>query len=72
MGQVHDQLRAIAVRSWKLMPTYLREAEQHMRVAEAAASGDAAGAADLLREHIAGFEQFVRAFGHRPLDEEIG
>ena len=73
MGQVHDQLRAIAVRSWRLMPTYQREAEQHRRVAEAVASGDAGGAAELLREHIVGFEeQFVRAFGHGPPEEEIG
>ena len=55
VGQVHDQFRAIVVRSWRLMLTYLREA------------------ADLLREHIVGFEeQFVRVFGHRPPEEEIG
>jgi DNA-binding GntR family transcriptional regulator len=55
------------------MPTYLREDEEHRRVAEAVASGDAGGAADLFREHIVGFEeQFVRAFGHRSAEEEMG
>src|SRR5215208_6165188 len=29
IDQVQDQLRAIALRSWMLKPTYLREAEQH-------------------------------------------
>lgn len=29
MDDVQDQLRAIALRSWMLKPTYLREAEQH-------------------------------------------
>jgi DNA-binding GntR family transcriptional regulator len=73
MGQVHDQLQAIAARSRRVMPTYLREDEEHRRVAEAVASGDAGGAADLFREHIVGFEeQFVRAFGHRSAEEEMG
>jgi len=73
MGRVHDQLRTIAVRSWMHTPIYLREAEQHRRVAETVASGDAAGAENLLRRHIVGFEeQFVRAFGHRPPEEETG
>jgi DNA-binding GntR family transcriptional regulator len=71
MGQIQDQLRAIALRSWMLTPTYPREAEQHRRVAEAVASGDAGRAADLLRDHIVGFkEQFVGAFGHGPSEEE--
>src|SRR5215218_8438550 len=66
-AESQDQLRAIALRSWMLTPTYPREAEQHRRVAEAVASGDADRAADLLRDHIVGFkEQFVGAFGHGP------
>jgi len=71
MGQIHDQLRAIALRSWMLTPTYPREAEQHRRVAEAVASGDAERAVDLLRDHIVEFEeQFVGVFGHGPSEEE--
>jgi DNA-binding GntR family transcriptional regulator len=71
VGQIQDQLRAIALRSWMLAPTYAREAEQHRMVAEAVASGDAERAADLLRNHIVGFEeQFVRTFG--PQDDDTG
>jgi DNA-binding GntR family transcriptional regulator len=71
VGQIQDQLRAIALRSWMLAPTYAREAEQHRMVAEAVASGDAARAADLLRNHIVGFEEhFVRTFG--PQDDDTG
>jgi DNA-binding GntR family transcriptional regulator len=62
MDQIQDQLRAIALRSWKFTPTYLREAEQHRGVAKAVESREAHRAADLLRMHIVEFEeQFVRA-----------
>ena len=62
MDHIQDQLRAIALRSWMLKPTYLREAEQHREVAKAVRSGDAHHASDLLRTHIVEFEQqFVLA-----------
>jgi DNA-binding GntR family transcriptional regulator len=73
MEQTQDQLRAIALRSWMLRPTYMREAEQHRGVAEAVVSGDAGLAADLLRSHIMEFgEQLVRAFGRELSDSETG
>lgn len=69
MDQVQDQLRAIALRSWMLKPTYLREAEQHRGVAKAVESRDAHRAADLLRMHIVGFEeQFVRTVEYRHME----
>ena len=69
IDQVQDQLRAIALRSWMLKPTYLREAEQHRGVAKAVESRDAHRAADLLRMHIVGFgEQFVRTLEHQHME----
>jgi len=69
IDQVQDQLRAIALRSWMLKPTYLREAEQHRGVAKAVESRNAHRAADLLRMHIVGFgEQFVRALEHQQME----
>ncbi len=71
VGQIQDQLRAIALRSWMLAPTYAREAEQHRRIAEDVASGDAERAAEVLRDHIVGFEEpLIRSFGPGPLEEE--
>src|SRR5918993_2754413 len=73
IDQVQDQLRAIALRSWMLKPTYLREAEQHRGVAKAVRSGDAHHASDLLRTHIVEFEQqFVLALEPEPTESKTG
>src|ERR687896_286755 len=73
MDHIQDQLRAIALRSWKLKPTYLREAEQHRGVAKAVRSGDAHHASDLLRTHIVEFEQqFVLALEPGPTESKTG
>jgi DNA-binding GntR family transcriptional regulator len=73
MDHIQDQLRAIALRSWMLKPTYLREAEQHRGVAKAVRSGDAHHASDLLRTHIVEFEQqFVLALEHEPTESKTG
>jgi DNA-binding GntR family transcriptional regulator len=71
--KIQDQLRSIALRSWMAKPTYLREAEQHREVAKAVESRDARRAADLLRTHIAQFEeQFVRALEYEPTGSKTG
>jgi DNA-binding GntR family transcriptional regulator len=73
MDHIQDQLRAIALRSWMLKPTYLREAEQHRGVAKAVRSGDAHHASDLLRTHIVEFEQqFVLALEPEPTESKTG
>jgi DNA-binding GntR family transcriptional regulator len=73
MDQIQDQLRSIALRSWTAKPTYLLEAEQHREVAKAVESRDARRAADLLRTHIAQFEeQFVRALEYEPTGSKTG
>ena len=73
MDQIQDQLRSIALRSRMAKPSYLREAEQHREVAKAVESRDSRRAADLLRTHIAQFEeQFVQALEYEPTGSKTG
>jgi DNA-binding GntR family transcriptional regulator len=65
LAQLQDQLRVIALRSWRERPTYLREARQHKEILATIRNGDARQAAELLGGHIAAFrEQYTHERGH--------
>jgi|SRR5829696_2588654 len=65
LAQLQDQLRTIALRSWREHPTYLREAQQHKEILATIRNGDARRAAELLGGHIAAFrEQYIHGREH--------
>ena len=65
LAQLQDQLRVIALRSWRQRPTYLHEARQHKEILAAIRSGNASLATELLHKHIVEFkEQYTRRREH--------
>lgn len=60
LGQLHDQLRLIALLFWSVRPTYEHESKQHWSVLQALDEGEAELAAERLRFHITEFcERYV-------------
>jgi DNA-binding GntR family transcriptional regulator len=50
-----DQIALISAGSWARSASWPHEAEEHARILDLARTGDADGAAALVRDHIAGF-----------------
>jgi DNA-binding GntR family transcriptional regulator len=55
LADLSDQTGLVSVASWRRNPSWECEAAEHAAVLRAAENNDAHGAADLLRQHIAGF-----------------
>lgn len=63
LDSLRDQTALISAAAWERVPTWEREADEHRGILQAAQSGSAAEAAGLLREHVCGFVERVRAGG---------
>jgi DNA-binding GntR family transcriptional regulator len=57
LADLSDQTALVSVAFWRRNPSWECEAAEHAAMLRAACAGDADGAADLLRAHIAGFFQ---------------
>jgi DNA-binding GntR family transcriptional regulator len=57
LADLSDQTALVSVAFWRRNPSWECEAAEHAAMLRAGCDGDADGAADLLRAHIAGFFQ---------------
>jgi DNA-binding GntR family transcriptional regulator len=55
LDDLRDQTALVSAMSWEQAPSWQQEAAEHQAILAAARAGAAAGAAALLRAHIAGF-----------------
>ncbi|MEU7277895.1 GntR family transcriptional regulator [Streptomyces sp. NPDC045431] len=60
LDEVRDQAALVSTVAWSAEPSWRREADEHRRILDLAAAGDAEGAARALHQHIASFVE--RAF----------
>jgi DNA-binding GntR family transcriptional regulator len=64
LDDLKDRAALISIVGWEANPSWRREWNEHKAILAAAKKGDAEGAADLLRQHIAEFlERIVEAIG---------
>jgi DNA-binding GntR family transcriptional regulator len=64
LDDLKDRAALISIVGWEANPSWRREWTEHKAILAAAKKGDAEGAADLLRQHIAEFlERIVEAIG---------
>lgn len=60
LATLQDRVRIISVIGWRSRPTMREEFDQHRAVLDAAVTGDAAEAADTMRDHIHRFRVALR------------
>jgi DNA-binding GntR family transcriptional regulator len=64
LDDLKDRAALISIVGWEMNPSWRREWTEHKAILTAAKKGDAEGAAELLRQHIADFlERIVEAIG---------
>jgi DNA-binding GntR family transcriptional regulator len=64
LDDLKDRAALISIVGWEANPSWRREWNEHKAILAAAKKGDAEGAAELLRQHIAEFlERIVEAIG---------
>lgn len=52
LGRLQEQMAAVALNTWVIQPTYVREAEQHEAIVSALEKGDIDLAVENLRRHL--------------------
>lgn len=67
LENLRDRAALISVVGWEGAPTWEVEWQEHRAILSAARSGDSAGAAALLRDHLQGFlDRTLASFGIQP------